>query len=439
MGVPVRSTMKLLIAAAVLTVCAFAAPTQFVENDAIVPETVAVQLTDTIADLKSQFAELQAQAKVGVEVTPGVKTTIDKMVTMVEERIEPAIKDAHSADQSDMNTLMASVQTHNNAWDEKNALLQADANNVRGLIDAEQAASKKWETDAADFTTKQNHYLDQYGKQTNTCCQRDNAAVTDIHYVPAYASCDYKKQDTSGACADVARKAVSDVVADAFTTGLSTYRGLRKSCQDLTDSMNSADGATKNQFDQCGASKNAETAAAALAASEQKRMQGEWDDATEAYHTEYAALTKAYDDRKTVVESDEKDRVSEWGAVQTIKCMLLNYKEGGTFDSASEKKCRESIVTTGVVDIGYPARVPEKTPTLEPFEDQADDSAYENTCDSRTPGPDFNCVVTEARAVPECPHAQPDLLTHTHVEGPWDIQVEGQSWTLTDSASHTAA
>merc|ERR1712216_487273 len=311
MGVPVRSTMKLLIAAAVLTVCAFAAPTQFVENDAIVPETVAVQLTDTIADLKSQFAELQAQAKVGVEVTLGVKTTIDKMVTMVEERIEPAIKDAHSADQSDMNTLMASVQTHNNAWDEKNALLQADANNVRGLIDAEQAASKKWETDAADFTTKQNHYLDQYGKQTNTCCQRDNAAVTDIHYVPAYASCDYKKQDTSGACADVARKAVSDVLADAFTTGLSTYRGLRKSCQDLTDSMNSADGATKNQFDQCGASKNAETAAAALAASEQKRMQGEWDDATEAYHTEYAALTKAYDDRKTVVESDEKDRDSE--------------------------------------------------------------------------------------------------------------------------------
>merc|ERR1719324_924358 len=114
------------------------------------------------------------------------------MVTMIHQKIEPAIKDGHRADQSDLNTLMASVQTHNDAWDEKEALLQEDGNNVRKLIDAEQAASKKWEDDAADFTKTQDNFLASYDTQTSTCCQRDNAAVMGVEYVPAFASCDYK-------------------------------------------------------------------------------------------------------------------------------------------------------------------------------------------------------------------------------------------------------
>merc|ERR1711959_836711 len=98
----------------------------------------------------------------------------------------------------------------------------------------------------------QNNYLSVFKDQTTACCNRDNAAVLDVEYVPAYASCDYKNQDTSGGCADRARKAVADVVTSPFSDGLTTYRNLRSKCSDLTDHLNIGDTDTQTQFSTCG-------------------------------------------------------------------------------------------------------------------------------------------------------------------------------------------
>jgi hypothetical protein len=419
---------KLIVFAALAAAVAMAAPTV----DTIVPETELLSVTfrDTVSTLKDQFTELQTQLRSGMEVTPGVKKTIDRMVTMVENQIEPAIKEAHHADQSALNGLMDAVQLHNNEWDEKEALLQKQGDAVRDLIDDEQAKSAAWEAAANQFTKTQNGYLHDFDVQTSTCCQRDNAAVLSVQYVPAYAACDYKNQETSGQCYDVARKAVSDAVTGPFTDGLDSYKKLRKGCGHSTGALQTSDANTGTDLAACKATKVAETDADALATSEEQRFQALWDESVEFYNGNYTALMKAYTDKESEVKIDEADRVSEWGAVQVIKCMLLAYKEGGQFDDAMEKKCSAGIVTKGIVDIGYPAVVPQKVPVLEPFEAHTDDAAYENTCDARTPAPAFSCTVVEAQPVPECSHPQPAAPMSTYSEGPWDGEKEGHGWEL---------
>merc|ERR1719398_300317 len=66
----------------------------------------------------------------------------------------------------------------------------------------------------------------------------------------------------------------------------------------------------------------------------------------------------------------------------------------------------------------------------------ADDSAYENTCDARTPSPAFTCTVDGAKATPSCDtHKQPTPPVHEHHTGPWNGEVEAKSWSLASGAN----
>lgn len=171
-------------------------PSNFVESDVLVPEMM--QLPDQMDALRTQFEQLRTQVTSGMQVTPGVEATVDRMVTMVEGSIEPAIKTAHDADQTTLNTDMGAIRMHNHAFAEQEKLLQQQADNVRKLVDDEQAKSKTWEAQATKFTNSQNGFLSAYKTQTETCCERDRVAVMSVEYVPAYAVCDYKQQDASG-------------------------------------------------------------------------------------------------------------------------------------------------------------------------------------------------------------------------------------------------
>merc|ERR1711934_795735 len=123
----------------------------------------------------------------------------------------------------ELNSMMGAIETLNNEWNEKEALLQKQGDAVRDLIDDEQAKSAAWEAAANTFTAAENTFLQAYDNQTTQCCARDNAAVLDVEYVPAYASCDYKNQKTSGNCYNVTRAAVMDRVTKPFTDGLALY------------------------------------------------------------------------------------------------------------------------------------------------------------------------------------------------------------------------
>jgi hypothetical protein len=391
-----------LLAVALVAACALAAPTV----DDVVPETdfMYISYKESMVTLKGQYSQIQSelQAKAYMQVTPGVKEVIDKMVAMVEDQIEPAIKEAHRADQDILNAKMAAVAQINQQMIEDDKMLQSQADIVRGLINDQQAAAQAWDNAAALFVKTEKNYLSVYDEQTKTCCARDNAAVLDVQYVPAYAACDYKDQESSGRCAERAADAVADIVENPFEEGLALYRKLRRECKQLTEELAAADEDTAHKFGECGSRKLEEKAAAKLATEQEKIVQQRWDDTVEWYNGNYTAAMLDYDTEHIRVEHDEADRVSEWGASGTIKCMLLNYKEGGGFDDAAQKKCEASVEIKGVVDIGYPARVHQLVPELEPFEPHTDTAAYENTCDARIPAPEFTCVVKEARPLPQC-------------------------------------
>merc|ERR1719247_2835994 len=96
--------------------CTFAAPS-FDESDTIVPETTLVSMDgkEGLIVLKRQWAQVQESIKMGV--TPGVKATIDKMVVMVDEQIEPAIHDAHKADQLTLDDMMQDIADLNTGFE----------------------------------------------------------------------------------------------------------------------------------------------------------------------------------------------------------------------------------------------------------------------------------------------------------------------------------
>jgi len=394
-------TMKLVFLALALTTVAFAAPrTNFLENDQVVPEELAqVGLASSVSTLKHQFHELQMQLKDGAKVTPGVKDTIDKMIDMVTDEIEPAINDAHAADQETLNVKMSAIAELNAGLESDVELLNGEADTVRKLIDDQQAAAAAWDSAASLFTQTQNNYLHTYDDQTDRCCQKDNSAVLDVEYVPAYVECDYTVP-AGATCSKRARDAVSAIVTTPFTDGLALYRKLLGECAQLTQDLADADSDTDAKIDDCQKKKLSEDAASKLAASEQARVQKQWDETIAYYNGNYTAKNTDYQKHKAIVQTQETDRKSEWEATQQIKCMLEAYKEGGQFDDATADACKEGIVVN--LDIGYPEEVQQLFPVLEPFEDQTDTSKYEHTCDARTPAPEYTCIVREPRPYPQC-------------------------------------
>merc|ERR1712205_14054 len=93
---------QLALAALLLSAVTLGYPTV----DDIVPEAEVlvqsqVQLSSSVDTLRKQYHQLEVQLKgtSGLKVTPKVKETIQTMLQMVEDEIEPAITEAHTADQ----------------------------------------------------------------------------------------------------------------------------------------------------------------------------------------------------------------------------------------------------------------------------------------------------------------------------------------------------
>jgi len=294
--------MKLTILALALCSVAFAAPrSNFLESDQLIPEElVEVGVSSNVATLKREFHELQMQLKSGAEVTPGVKDTIDKMISMVTERIEPAINQAHADDQDILNDRMEEIKQLNDGLNDDVKLLNDQADVVRGLIVKEQKAAAAWDSAAALFTSTQNDYLVTYDNKTDTCCQSQNSAVIDVEYVPAFVECDYTVP-AGATCSKRARQAVAGIVTTPFTDGLALYRRLLGACSGLTEDLDAADKDTTVKINDCQAKKRAEKAASDLASTEQARVQKEWDMTIETYNVNYTSHNAGYQHAKGVV------------------------------------------------------------------------------------------------------------------------------------------
>merc|ERR1719281_1174140 len=212
------------------------------------------------------------------------------MIDMVTTEIEPAINDAHSADQETLNVKMEAIAE-------------------------QQAAASAWDDSAALFTKTQNNYLHTYDDQRDRCCQKDNSAVLDVEYVPAFYTCDYTKP-AGATCSKRARAKVASIVTTPFTDGLTLYRKLVGECSKLTSDLGDADKDTDTKIDDCQKKKLAEDAASKLAASEQARVQKQWDETISYYNGNYTAKNTDYHHHKAIVVTQEADRKNEWQATQ---------------------------------------------------------------------------------------------------------------------------
>eukprot|EP00657_Telonema_sp_P-1_P006324 TRINITY_DN2468_c0_g1_i3.p1 TRINITY_DN2468_c0_g1~~TRINITY_DN2468_c0_g1_i3.p1 ORF type:complete len:426 (-),score=165.27 TRINITY_DN2468_c0_g1_i3:100-1377(-) len=392
-------TMKLLLIASALVAVAFAAPrTNMV--DSIVPEEMEMAQVDdlgSVDDLKQQFTQLQAQLKGGLEYTRGVKAIVGKMTSMITNRIEPAINQAHAADQSILNSKMRIIGSLNSGLTSDVNILNKEANTVRHLIDNQQAAAAAWKKSAAGFTSQQATYLSTFQAEHDSCCNRDNAAVVDVQYVPAFKECDYTK---SPACSADARKAVSSIVTSPFTEGLATYRKLVQECTDLTADLAKENHKTDVAIRACGADKRSEQGASDIATTEQRRVEREWEKTISKYNNNFAVKISDYQISKKAVKAQEADRKSEWQATQQIKCLLNAYARNGGFDRAAQAKCTVKIKTR--LHISYPTEIKQLKPKLAPFEKQTNTDSHEDTCNKRTPAPVRVCQVRKPRPTPIC-------------------------------------
>jgi len=353
----------------------------------------------SVANLKKQFHELQMQLKDSSKATPGVKKVIDDMVAMIESDIEVAINDAHTADQDTLNSKMDAIGDLNSVYTDHVGALNERADHIEVLIADAIDKSATWKAKSETFTDVQNHYFKVYDNQTKTCCSKDNAGVIDVEYTPAYALCDYTVPAGSG-CGDRAVKAAEDIVTTPFTDGLALYRALLAACNGLIVDLDQADIATDHAIANCDTAKQNTKAAEDETQQEKDEWSEDWDQTIANYNGNYTAMMADYDSNKERVESDEADRKKEWKSTQEIKCMLLAYRDGGSFDSATQEKCSQGIEVH--LDIGYPAVVAQLSWDKHVFTLFTDASEYEHTCDARTPAPEFSCVVAEPRPYPVC-------------------------------------
>merc|ERR1711934_116174 len=125
------------------------------------------------------------------------------------------------------------------------------------------------------------------------------------------------------------------------------------------------------------------------------KFEADWPAAVSTYNSGIDEAEGNFTASKTRVEHDEGDRKEEWKSTQEIKCMLLNYQAGGTFDQSAMETCQSKVVTDHLV-INY-VPIPDRVVWTKPvFTELTDWSAYATDCheeEKADEAADTNCEI----------------------------------------------
>jgi hypothetical protein len=416
---------KLVVLAALLSAVAYAAPT--VSVDAVIPEEIlvqsAAQVGSSVAMLKKQFAQVEAQLKTGVKVTPALAKVIDEMINMVQDEIEPAIQEAHASDQDELNLKHSAIVDFNTAYTEKRTNLYNEHASIQDDIDAYNMAAQVWDDAAKAYATSVTVYETTVSDKCDTCCDKQQAAVEAIEYTPAYASCDYTAPDAAR-CTKTAQSQVATAVKSDFAHGLKRYTDLVSGCSTMTDRVASTKADMDKKNDHCDDSQADCLAREKNIVAKKANFEAEWASVTSSYKTGIETLEKNYTDASDRVHKDEADRKNEWTSSQEIKCMLKAYVAGGSFDAAQMAVCQGAIKTSHLVVV-YPVIPARVTWELEDYHDMTDYTPYVETCqieEKADEGADKRCSLVATPADSTCDKSAAD-------DGPaWDLSKAGASF-----------
>merc|ERR1712166_59970 len=392
--------MKLVMLSCLLVIAAYAAPATFVERDSLVPEEILLQNYNSVADLQAQFGQLKAKLADSSQSTPGVKAAIDNMITMV-GTINTAIKEAHKADQGVLDSKMTIIKNLDEAFTVDLKTVNDAAKVAQNLIAKQQREAAAWEKSVNVFTKTQKSYLKTFKVMEGVCCERDNAAVVDLQYVPAYKECDYTRPQT---CAADAREVVSSVVDDVFEKGLELYLQLKGKCSVQVTKTKSLKKSTDDTIEACQENKRTSKIAHNLAGEHQRGAEAAWEQTVPTYKKSYDNRLGLYNKEKKKVEAAEVDRKSEWSAVAQIRCLLQSYEKKGTIDKQAEASCtaKESHVSSGKLNINYPAVIAKQNPVENKFAKRTVTDAYYDTCNQRTEPVKRTSVPRKVNDTPKC-------------------------------------
>jgi hypothetical protein len=416
---------KLVVLAALLSAVAYAAPT--VSVDAVIPEEIlvqsAAQVGSSVAMLKKQFAQVEAQLKTGVKVTPALAKVIDEMINMVQDEIEPAIQEAHASDQDELNLKHSAIVDFNTAYTEKRTNLYNEHASIQDDIDAYNMAAQVWDDAAKAYATSVTVYETTVSDKCDTCCDKQQAAVEAIEYTPAYASCDYTAPDAAR-CTKTAQSQVATAVKSDFAHGLKRYTDLVSGCSTMTDRVASTKADMDKKNDHCDDSQADCLAREKNIVAKKANFEAEWASVTSSYKTGIETLEKNYTDASDRVHKDEADRKNEWTSSQEIKCMLKAYLAGGSFDAAQMAVCQGAIKTSHLVVV-YPVIPARVTWELEDYHDMTDYTPYVETCqieEKADEDRDKHCSIEPTPADSTCDKSAAN-------DGPvWDLSKAGASF-----------
>jgi len=315
----------------------------------------------SIALLKKQFADLQTEIQDGEVKTAAVQVVINKMIDMVDNQVNTAIKQAHHADQRAITTSHETILEYNKMYQDKRNVLDNELASTQRDIDRHNVAAQKWSNAATAFLNAIKKYEQDVSDKTHTCCDKQQAAKVATEYTPAYATCDYTSKD-AGKCTDVAKANVATAVQADFNHGLTRYKDLVKGCASYTETVAASLVDYNHKNNHCDDSQ-ADCLTQQKAVIEKKAsFDKDWADTSSAYKTGIKKREGAYSTLSAKVQGQEKDRKNEWQSAQEIKCMLRLYAKAastgklggnGVFDEAEMAVCKSKIKTVHLV-VTYP-------------------------------------------------------------------------------------
>merc|ERR1712216_821753 len=199
------------------------------EGEALVQSDVARGATPQVSFLKKQFNELQVQLKAGDKITPAVQETIQKMIDMVTNDIEPTITEAHDADQEELNALMGAVQAHNDFTEAYTAQLLEEAADLRQKMHEHNDFAEQWRLQGIVYKASIPVYEATFLNRSTVCCRREQVAVVAMEHTPAYYECDFTGPKAEACVAD-ADASVQKYTEEPFRAGQARYTHWHTGC-----------------------------------------------------------------------------------------------------------------------------------------------------------------------------------------------------------------
>jgi len=405
---------KLVVLAAVLSAVALAAPrNEFVSDDFFAPEEALIQsaakTSSAVAMLKQQFHALEVQLKSDAKITPAVAKVINEMIKMVTDEIEPSIKMAHNADQSEINAKHRVMVDFNAAQKTVRDGLYETGRQIQKDSLAHNNVALEWDHAAKAYLASITYYQATCKSKTDTCCDKQQAAIPAIQYTPAFAKCDYTAANAAG-CTKRAQKAAAAAVSEGFGAGLARYTALKGGCSSEAVRLTKAfkDMSAKN--DHCDDKEADARARKKLLKTQKKQFRQDWRSSKKTYFTGIKKAEKSYKKARKKIKQHGADRRSEWRSTQEIKCLLQNYQAGGTFDEASMNTCKAKIRTEHLV-VKYP-EIPDRLVWTRPkFTKLVDWSSYSEDChktwDKTCEEADKHCTLIKTPPTPVCKPGTP--------------------------------